>query len=144
MVRKGLGLAVLVVLAAGTAADDAAKAELDKLQGEWQMVSSTNNGKELPAEAVKAITRVVKGNSYTLLRDGQVLAKGTVVKLDPSKTPKTMDVQRAAGGKPLLGIYELDGDTHKVCLAEPGKDRPTVFSSQEGSGQTLTVWKRKK
>ena len=26
----------------------------------------------------------------------------------------------------MVGIYELDGDSLKICLAEPGKQRPTV------------------
>jgi hypothetical protein len=42
------------------------------------------------------------------------------------------------GGK---GIYELNGDTLKSCVASPGKERPTEFSAKAGSGHTLRVFK---
>ena len=44
----------------------------------------------------------------------------------------------------VLGTYELDGDKFKLCVAAPGKDRPTEFTSKEGSGQTLSTWEREK
>ena len=46
--------------------------------------------------------------------------------------------------KTKLGIYELDGDTYKFCLAPAGKPRPTEFTSKEGSGHSLGVSKREK
>jgi uncharacterized protein (TIGR03067 family) len=123
---------------------DAAKAELDKLQGEWTLASSERDGKETPAEEAQKLTRVIKGDQYTLLRDGKVVVKGTL-KVDPTKTPRMIDVLRAEeGAKPMLGIYELDGDTQKVCFTAPGKDRPAEFSATAGSGNLLSVWKRKK
>ncbi len=42
----------------------------------------------------------------------------------------------------VKGIYALDGDTLKICLAEPKKDRPTEFSGQKGL--ILLVLKRAK
>jgi hypothetical protein len=50
----------------------------------------------------------------------------------------------AEGKKTALGIYELSGDTYKLCYAPPGKDRPKEFSAKEGTGYTLSVWQRKK
>jgi hypothetical protein len=32
----------------------------------------------------------------------------------------------------------------KLCFAGPGKDRPAAFTSEAGSGHTLTVWVREK
>jgi uncharacterized protein (TIGR03067 family) len=143
MVRKGLGLAVLVVFAAAAAAEDAAKAELDRLQGEWQLASMTRDGKEVPAERIQTITRVIKGDHYRLLQDGKEVFEG-VMTLNPTRKPKTIDAKQVGSDRAALGIYELEGDTQKICLAQPGKDRPAEFSSTEGSGRVLTVWKRKK
>ena len=42
----------------------------------------------------------------------------------------------------MLGIYEFDGKTQKVCFAPVGKERPAEFSSKAGTQHVLTVWKR--
>jgi uncharacterized protein (TIGR03067 family) len=142
-----LALAVLVALAAAARADDAdeqaAKAELAKLQGEWQLVSMTRDGKEVPGERIQSITRVIKGDHYTLLQDGKEVFEG-VMTLNPARKPKTIDAKQVGSEHPALGIYELEGDTQKICMAQPGKDRPTHFTAMEGSGRVLSVWKRKK
>jgi hypothetical protein len=44
----------------------------------------------------------------------------------------------------VLGIYELDGDNLKICLALPGKDRPMVFATAAENAQQLVVYKRDK
>jgi hypothetical protein len=44
----------------------------------------------------------------------------------------------------MLGLYELDGDTWKICSALPGKERPEELTSKEGTGHTLAVWEREK
>jgi len=44
----------------------------------------------------------------------------------------------------MLGIYELEPDSYKVCFAPAGKPRPTEFASTPGSGQILQLWKRQK
>jgi uncharacterized protein (TIGR03067 family) len=67
-------------------------------------------------------------------------------KLDPSKSPKTLDAKVTDGpnkGAVILGIYEISGDTLKVCFDPEGKKRPTEFKSESGS-QTLVVHKRVK
>jgi uncharacterized protein (TIGR03067 family) len=63
---------------------------------------------------------------------GARVAKGTS-KIDPSKKPKTIDLTAAEGdsaGKTALGIYELEKDSRKVCIAKPGDERPTEFASE--------------
>jgi hypothetical protein len=46
--------------------------------------------------------------------------------------------------KKQLGIYELDGDTAKFCFGSPGAERPSDFTTKEGSGRTLSLWRREK
>jgi uncharacterized protein (TIGR03067 family) len=66
-------------------------------------------------------------------------------KLDPSAMPKTIDSSPAADpSKPILGIYEFEGETLKICNAQPGKSRPSDFEAKAGSGHTLIVWQREK
>src|ERR1019366_6726666 len=56
------------------------------------------------------------------------------------KSPKTVDLNFTAGpekGYRNLGIYELAGDTWKLCLATRGPIRPKNFSTKPGDGVAL-------
>ena len=126
--------------------DSAVKKEMAQLEGAWSMVSGEANGQSLPEEYVKDGKRVAKDGVTTITVGGEVFAKAKF-SIDPSKKPKAIEYTMTMGptkGKTHLGIYELDGDTVKFCFAAPGKDRPTEFTAKEGSGWTLSVWKRDK
>jgi len=74
----------------------------------------------------------------------KVHGKGTI-SLDAGKSPKEVDTKFSEGpiaGKTSLGIYELDGDTLKSCVAEPGDPRPKTFASRRGTRLMLVVYKR--
>ena len=141
--------ATLIAVAFLIAADDkedAVKKEMSLLEGKWSMVSGMNEGQALPEDIVKDGKRVSKDGMTTVTIGGQVFMKAKFT-VDPGKKPKTIDYEVTEGrakGKKQLGIYELDGDTAKFCFSAPDKDRPTEFSAKEGSGQTLSVWKRDK
>ena len=123
------------------AKDDAVKAEMDKLQGTWQLVSVETEGKAPPAEVIKTIRVVISGSKHTVHVGDQTPAKDIPFTIDPTKTPKeTTDT--LPDGTTIQGIYELDGDTLKSCVAPPGKDRPTKFEGK--GGNTLRVFKRVK
>jgi uncharacterized protein (TIGR03067 family) len=136
--------AALIVLGAGPA-DEASRKDLEKLQGDWAEVSVTIDGSKLSDDEAQSIFRTVKGNEYTVFLFRKALAKGTFV-IDATKKPKTIDAvpSNAKSKKPLLGIYELDGDRWTMCFAGAGKDRPTGFASTEGSGNSLSIWEREK
>jgi uncharacterized protein (TIGR03067 family) len=70
---------------------------------------------------------------------------GHKMKLDPTKSPKHVDLEHYATGVPAWpGIYELNGDDLKVCLNLEGKARPTEFKTKAGDKCLLLVLKRKK
>jgi uncharacterized protein (TIGR03067 family) len=67
-------------------------------------------------------------------------------KPDPSAKPKAIDLTFELGT--LLGIYEFDGETLKVCYSElqeseKGK-RPTEIAAPADSKRYLWVLKREK
>ena len=89
---------------------------------------------------------IVTGDRYTMDRGNDRTSRGTT-RIDPTRTPKTMDVSIIDGinkGQTWLGIYELSGDTYHACFATEGKPRPTAFTSEPGSGNVLWVFKREK
>jgi uncharacterized protein (TIGR03067 family) len=138
-------LLAAVLLAPGCSKKDENQKELERFQGTWRYESIESDGETIPAETFKDWRLVKEGDRYTFTQ-GDAVYKGTF-KVDVSKTPKTIDITRTEGpegGMKSAGIYELDGDTYKVCLAPPGKDRPTAFESKAGSGYVLQVLKREK
>jgi uncharacterized protein (TIGR03067 family) len=120
--------------------------ELKKFQGAWTFESVEAGGKQQPADEFKGMTITFEGDKFTVKKDVEVLMAGTQ-KLDPSKSPKTIDVTVAEGlskGALMLGIYEISGDTLKVCFDPEGKKRPTEFKSASGSQAFVAVHKRVK
>jgi uncharacterized protein (TIGR03067 family) len=129
----------------GSRADDKAdvEKELKKFQGTWTFESVEAAGKKLPADQFTGMLVTFEGDKYTVKAGGMVVEAATL-KLDPSRTPKTLDSKVTEGPnkrKVYLGIYEISGDTLKVCYDEEGKKRPTQFKGDSGA-QTLVVHKR--
>jgi uncharacterized protein (TIGR03067 family) len=132
----------------GTPADDKAdlEKEVRKFKGAWTFESSETGGKELPTGELKELVLTFEGDKHTVKKGDDVIQVGTQ-KLDPSRSPKWIDVTMAEGphkGTVMLGIYEIDGDTLKVCFDPEGKKRPTEFKSAAGSNDFFSVHKRVK
>jgi uncharacterized protein (TIGR03067 family) len=137
-------LAATVLLAASVSAQEALKKELQQFQGTWAIEYVDHDGHKPSPDKIKSMKLVIAGNRLTV--QGEKLMQSTI-KLDPSKSPKTIDITYDDGpdkGKVLQGIYELNGDGLKLCLSKPGKERPTQFVSKENSGLVLMVLKRDK
>jgi uncharacterized protein (TIGR03067 family) len=144
--RTGILAVTLLLSASRSEARDDAKKEMAQLEGEWSMVAGEADGMAMPKAMVSTGKRVAKDGETTISMAGRLYFKAKF-SIDPTKKPKTIDYEMTEGptkGKTHLGNYELEGDTLKFCFAAPGKDRPTDFSSKEGSQQTLSVWKRAK
>ena len=140
-------LCTLVPTAAGGtgARADVAK-ELKKFQGTWTFESVETCGQKEPAAGFKGMTVTFAGDKFTVKKGDEVIQAGTQ-KLDPSRSPKTVDVTVAEGlskGAVMLGIYEIKGDTLKVCFDPEGKKRPAEFKSASGSQTFVAVHKRVK
>src|SRR6476646_3385575 len=118
---------------AGARADDKADAEkeLKKFQGTWTIESSEAGGQKAPADQLKDMTVTFEGDKHTVKNGSEVIQVGRQ-KIDPTKSPKTIDVTMTEGpskGKVMLGIYEFDGYTLKVCADLQCEKRPTGLKS---------------
>ena len=85
----------------------------------------------------------VAGDQVTFTK-GKDQRKSTY-KLDPTQKPKTVDIGMIDGpdkGNTLQGIYEINGDEFKICLAILNKPRPKEFAAKPET--ILETWKREK
>jgi uncharacterized protein (TIGR03067 family) len=134
---------MLVLVSAVTllmAADDQADKDKKALQGTWKVASLEKDGQAVPAEKVKDMKFVFKDDTFTL-SDGQRTENGTF-KLDPTKKPKAMDATHGNAKESAPFIYEIDGDTLKLCWRKPGGERPKEFTGKGTDG--YMVLKREK
>jgi uncharacterized protein (TIGR03067 family) len=137
--------------AEGPSEDDPSKGDLDRLRGTWLTVSLVNNGKTLadektPPREGPATKLAYEGNRWMIKVGDRTVASG-ILTIDATKRPKEIDILDESGTrneKTKLGIYEVDGDTYRYCLAPAGKPRPKEFTSKDGSGDSLGVMKREK
>jgi uncharacterized protein (TIGR03067 family) len=142
-------LAVLLGSAHSAWGDDP-KGDEDKIQGTWQATEGMSEGKAVPKEQLQGMKVVFSGEKMSIFPPGGEGKKTLeyTFRLDPSKKPKAIDATRQDGagkGKSAQGIYELDGDTLKLCLpSRLEKERPTEFAAPEKSGLILLTLKRAK
>jgi uncharacterized protein (TIGR03067 family) len=146
MLRSLMLVCVVALVSVPLCKGDGTKDDLENMKGDWTLVFTETNGKKLTAENFKEFTRKVTGNTYsvTIETEEGVQTIGGKIKLDPTKSPKAIDVEITEGqakGQTFRGIYKFEDDTQVICLAGPDKERPTKFDAKEG---TVIVWKRAK
>jgi uncharacterized protein (TIGR03067 family) len=125
-------------------ADAAPSGPPTEIEGEWAMVSAVFNGAPMEESAVKWCKRITRGDITSVVAGPQVFLKARFT-LDRSKSPNFIDYVNLVGsskGKPQAGIFELQDNVLRICVAAPENDRPSDFSSQPGDGRSYTVWRR--
>lgn len=123
------------------------KKDLDLLRGTWNIDSMEWGGNGLPKELMTGYKFVFDGNKLSweaaigiMSKSGKVSAIRDAVyaceiKIDSGQDPKQIDITMTLNkaDRKFLGIYEIKGDTLKVCYfaSDTGK-RPTEFASKKG------------
>jgi len=138
-------LILSMLLLAGGNAQDQAKKDLKRMQGTWVLAALEVDGKPVPDDKLKDTLLIVKGNKYiTRVKDREI---ETTFTLDPSKKPRAIDMVFGEGEKKdkvLKGIYEIDGDTLRICRGlGPDQERPAQFGTWPDTGFFLVTWKRR-
>jgi uncharacterized protein (TIGR03067 family) len=138
-------LAATVPAVAGDPSVNTSEKQKKLLQGTWKGVSLEGpDGQPLP-EIAEMTRVVVEGDKWTVFRGEQ--QTDCTFAFDPTGTPKTLDLTEEEGGKQAvtLCLYELDGDTLKICRPAPPprrEPRPAKFAS--GDGNAVMTLKREK
>ncbi len=130
--------------ALSSGASESAGDDLKKMEGVWQITAVEANGDVVPAEDVNSIIVTIKGSAYTAEFPDRT-DRGTL-KLDSSKNPRHMNIYPGGtedADSMLPAIYELGGDTLKVCYAQQGGQRPAAFTSAGEYGKMFVTYRRK-
>jgi uncharacterized protein (TIGR03067 family) len=136
-----LVLAAALPVVAQEAKDDAMKKALKELEGTWVVESAVDSkegiGSEFGLEYVFAGDKMTRQNPA----DGETLE--FAYKIDPSVSPKAFDWIWPKGKFVCKSIYEIKGDTLRICMSKARPDeRPTEFT--DDTGYCLVVLKRPK
>ena len=133
-----------------TKKDDAANAELKKLEGNWRLTREEQRGN------LRALIEQKKPGVF--FEDGKIQwtsaymghggARGDVA-ANPAAEPKEIDVEITRGsglGKKVLGIYKIEGDKLTICWGELDGKRPKKFvtTTAIGAGEYLQTFQRVK
>jgi uncharacterized protein (TIGR03067 family) len=114
--------------------------DLDRLQGTWNIVSMEMDGRKTTGGSARI---VVRGDRFSTIGMGATY-DGTLL-VHQTTAPKSFDLRFEEGpekGNTSLGIYQLDGDTWKICLTTRGSERPQEFAAPPGTGIALETLQR--
>src|SRR5215475_11648379 len=107
-----------------------AQTDSDRLQGTWSVTALEVDGQKMAGGMLNGARVVVNGDRFQSLGMGETY-EGTLT-LDESAQPRAFDLKFTAGpetGNVNRGIYEVEGDDWKLCLATRGGARPAKFST---------------
>jgi uncharacterized protein (TIGR03067 family) len=123
-----------------------ASADGKALQGSWVPTKAELGGNPMPEAVVKKIMLKIHNNDYEVTIEGEGKDSGTV-SLDVDSNPKGMKITGVKGpnaGKTYPAIYELHGDTLRICYDLSGAQRPKEFKTVKGTQLYLVTYSRRK
>ncbi len=127
---------------------DNAANDYQDIQGIWQITHFETAAAKVTPKEDERLT--FTGDRVRLVQDKVAVSSESTetpfltaasFTLNPSTRPKAIDL--TAAGQTVFGIYDLQADTLRLCLAEPGGGRPTAFaSSPDAVNDVFIVLKR--
>ena|SRR6266478_1214954 len=136
----GLAVAASVSTFAVDSPDDA-----KAVQGTWLPAKAELAGQPMTDAVLKSISLKLENDKYEVFV-GDKPDRGTYT-LDLTTKLKGMIITGTEGpnnGKTYPAIYELKGETPRICYDLSGAKRPTEFKSVAGTKLYLVTYTRKK
>jgi uncharacterized protein (TIGR03067 family) len=130
----------------GSDGEDVSKKDYARFVGVWSFAVIDVEGTKQPTPPFDSNKVIIAEDGRFIVVQGPKVTRG-IFKLDPSKTPKHYDqtiTDGPAKGLTAACIYELEGDTYKLCGSFRGKERPVSFDCKPKSGLILQSLKREK
>jgi uncharacterized protein (TIGR03067 family) len=142
-----LSLAACLVALAPALADDKDKEKADegkikeKLLGTWKFVEGERGGEAPPEDFARSFKlEFKKEGKFTVTLPNTELEGDFVIDVKP----KLWEIEFKLQEGDRKAIFKLDGEKLKLCVSEPGGERPTEFASKEGSLNMYFVMEREK
>jgi RNA polymerase sigma factor (sigma-70 family) len=122
------------------------KAESESILGKWSFVDAERSGRKPEGPELDQM----RGIQFTFAKDtvtlgiGDVEAKKFNYTLDTSKQPAQITMTDEDKKESVTGIFELKGDSLKLCVSNRGPQDPvpTEFKTKAGDQYMLFVLKR--
>jgi uncharacterized protein (TIGR03067 family) len=137
----GLGVAVALFTVSALRAD-----EPKDFHGKWEYVEWRHAGEKLSEEKHKSLVLVIGPKECRVEAVDKLLSVATY-KVGEEKKLRTVELDISHGNfkdKKMLAIFEINGDTMRICYDLEGKAFPTEFSSTKENKWVLVTYKRKK
>jgi uncharacterized protein (TIGR03067 family) len=115
------------------------------IEGTWTPVKAELGGQPLPDAVLKTISLKLHHGQYDVSVAGEP-DKGTYA-INSSTKPKSMTITGTDGpnkGKTFPAIYELEGETLRICYDLSGKQLPAEFKTGIGTKLYLVTYNRRK
>ena len=122
-----LTMPAILAVAAAAAQEDVPKKDVAKLQGIWKVVALEGGGKEAPEGSFKEKRFLIEGDKISL--SGKPKER-RVYRRDAAAKPRAIDIPGSVEKQFSKAIYEVEGDTLKLCFSQSTKlDRPKDFNT---------------
>lgn len=118
------------------------KPDYERIQGQWTATEIRNDGADVPLDGKGLEFAHGKLSNF---KNGAVEGPYGIYRLDENKRPKWLDIHDEKRNRDIQGIYDLDGDTLKICLNDQATSvRPGEFKSEPGSLNAVMILRRVK
>ena len=121
-------------------AKEVAASDLQKFNGAWLATEVILNGEAASKDQLEAVEMTFNGTKYHSVWSGG--SNSGTFSLNESTAPKMLDMEDESGTK-TAAIYELSGNTLRVCYSFNGAPRPTDYTAPADSNRLVAVYRRK-